>query len=239
MSKRNVYAAAAGILFGLLAVFVLYKALPSGEKSVALSGEPVDAVVLIPGYGGDTSNFSELEKGLQAEGVVYEYAQVGDVHGDLEQYGKTVAGQVEELRSEGKTVGLIGFSAGGLIARSAVGQGAEPARVATVASPHKGTETASLASAFVPGSCDTACTQMKPKSDFLGALDGGTPEWLSVYSDGDEVIRPYTNSVLDGAENFDVTECGVSVTHSSLIRNGLVVGQVVNFLTLPEPAVSC
>lgn len=239
MSRTKWVAAAVGFAVAVGA-FTVTRLDDTPPATAPLRGGDVSTVILIPGFGGSVDHFTELDSRLEGSGVRVEYAPVERVDGSLSMYGERVAEQVGELQSEGETVGLVGFSAGGLIARSAVEQGATPERVVTVASPHRGTGTAELASRLAPQSCPQSCQDMVPGSEFLDGLPDVGEFWLSLYSEGDEVVRPWDSSVLPGAVNVNMSDCGVTVPHADLVRDSSVAGKVVGFLDgEPSDAVGC
>jgi triacylglycerol lipase len=150
------------------------------------------------------------------------------------------------LVSEGAPgVDLVGYSAGGLIARAAVE--ANPAvigRVATIASPHNGTAIAGLGAMLADdSSCPLACRQLAPESQFLGALrqPGDASRWLSAFTAADDVVRPADSSELDGATNVDVTAaCGTGVLdHGGIIRSPATWAVVSGFLSSGEVPATC
>ncbi len=124
-------------------------------------------------------------------------ADIGDGHGDLSAYGVQVSQLAAALVADGaQGVDLVGYSAGGLIARAAVE--ADPAligRVATIASPHHGTAIAGLGAMFADdSSCPLACRQMAPESEFLAMLhEPGDPRrWLSAFTPRTRLSGPLT-----------------------------------------------
>jgi triacylglycerol lipase len=199
---------------------------------------PGSAVILIPGYGGGADSLASLADHLRAAGRYVVIADIGDGHGDLRGYGAQVARTARGLVADGSaSVDLVGYSEGGLIARAAVE--ADPsafARVATIASPHAGTSIAGLGAILADQStCPLACQQMAPDSDFLGSLrpPGDPTRWLSVYSAGDDVIRPPESSDLEGATNAELTAtCGTSaLDHGGVVRSPATWTLVTGFLS--------
>lgn len=97
---------------------------------------------------------------------------------------------------------IVGFSMGGLVARSYLRQFGEPRRLETfisISSPHRGTWTAWLRG--LPGYRD-----MRPGSAFLAALDADVPRyratrWITIRTPLDLVILPSSSSILPGARN--------------------------------------
>ena len=111
------------------------------------------------------------------------------------------------------SVDVIGYSAGGVVARLWVrdyGGAARARRVLTLGSPHHGTSQAALGRELA-GGCPTACEQLVPDSDLLRRLNAGdeTPDgplWATVRSSGDQVVTPVDSAALDGAVNILVQD---------------------------------
>jgi triacylglycerol lipase len=202
-------------------------------------------VVLIPGYGGDAGSLAGLAGHLRDAGMDVVVADIADGHGDLRGYGAEVADLAAGLVADGAaSVDLVGYSAGGLIARAAVE--ADPAvigRVVTIATPHAGTAAAGLGAMLADAAaCPTACRQLAPDSDFLDSLrpPGDPARWLSAYSASDDVIRPADSSLLDGVTNVEVTAaCGTgALDHGGIVRSPATAALVRAFLrtgTAPTP----
>lgn len=193
-------------------------------------------MLLIPGYGGDSSPLAQLGAALQAQDFDVEVVEIGDGTGDLTAYAQTVSDRAKALLDDGaRSVSTVGFSAGGLIGRIAAGQ--SPATfddVISLASPHAGTLWAALAGA----NCPTACQQMRPGSPLLASLPDAPSDgdWLSIYSTTDEVIVPADSSALPGAEVVTIQSLtpGASVRHSQVPSDQVVIGKVVEFLAEPD-----
>jgi triacylglycerol esterase/lipase EstA (alpha/beta hydrolase family) len=108
-------------------------------------------------------------------------------------------------------VDVVGYSAGGVVARSWVrdfGGASLARRVFSLGSPQHGTSVADLA-VSVAGRCPTACRQLEPDSHLLRALNAGDetprgPRFVSVWSTADRVVVPPGSALLAGALNFTV-----------------------------------
>ena len=74
-------------------------------------------------------------------------------------------------RTGEQSVDVVGYSAGGLVARLWVADGHADVvrRVVTLGSPHHGTSLADLAGDVAPGQCPLGCQQMASDSDLLAA----------------------------------------------------------------------
>lgn len=235
------------VVAALLVVgMVGFRWLTRAETVDGSAPRPAAVAILIPGYGGGAAGLAGLADYLRATGREVVIADIGDGRGDLSAYGGQVSQLASALVSDGASgVDLVGYSAGGLIARAAVeANPAIIARVATIASPHNGTAIAGLGAMLADEtSCPLACRQLAPESEFLGALrqprDPG--RWLSVFTPADEVVRPADSSELGGATNVDVTAaCGTgALDHGGIIRSSATWALVSGFLSSGEVPASC
>lgn len=199
---------------------------------------PLDSqgpVLLIPGYGGGTVGLQAAASTLGTAGIPAEVVPIGDGTGDLSIYAQQVVARAQQLVASGApSVDLLGFSAGGLIARdAATSTTGQPLirRVVTVGSPHEGTQLAALGG--LVGGCPPACLQLSPGSDYLDALPTGSASdrWLSIWSTTDEVIRPVASSELKGAKWFPLQDvCARPVAHNNLITDPLVQNTAIAYL---------
>lgn len=204
-------------------------------------------VVLIPGYGADMATLDPLEEELRDLGrevVVFTPTEGGQ--GDLRVQAERLAALVEDTQEsdDASSVDLVGYSAGGVIARLYVreeGGGSVVRRVLTLGSPHHGSEVADLGSEAA-GGCPEACEQLTTTSDLLRRLNAGdeTPEgplWTSVRTDADETVTPVESAVLDGALNFRVQDlCPDSTTsHGALPGDPVVLATLASALGTKEP----
>ena len=98
-------------------------------------------------------------------------------------------------KADADSVDIIGYSAGGVVARLYVrdeGGASVVRRVLTLGSPHHGTDVAALAEEAA-GGCPKACEQLATGSDLLRRLNAGdeTPEGSAL---GDRAHRRTTGS---------------------------------------------
>jgi len=201
-------------------------------------------VLLIPGYGGGQESLQAVAQRLRQGGVAAEVVSIGDGTGDLAGYAAAVTARAGQLVAQGApSVDLIGFSAGGVIARDAATRADGRAlvrKVVTIGTPHDGTELTTLGA--LVGSCPTACQELTPGSDYLKQLPvaNGVDRWLSMWSSSDEVIRPITSSELDGARWFALQDvCARQIAHNELMADPLTQATATAFLAEAPLPSSC
>lgn len=212
-------------------------------------------VLLVPGYGGRVASLAPLADALRAAGRDVEVvAPEGDGRGDLRAAADALGRAADDavVRTGADSVDVVGYSAGGVVARLWVrdGDGASLARrVLTLGSPHHGTDLAALA-VEVAGSCPEACEQLTPDSDLLRTLNAGDetpdgPRWITVRSTADRVVVPTESAELDGALNLEVQQlCPAATTpHGALPGDPAVLATAAAVLGLGRPVapvdVSC
>ena len=165
-------------------------------------------VLLVPGYGGVAVQLEALSRWLAQRDVESEVIYIGDGLGDLREYAEIVEARAAEIIASGAPApDLIGYSAGGLTARTAfTNQPQSFRKIVTLASPHQGTWTAVFAG--IAGNCPIGCQQMQPGSDLLGSFpEPQRPtDWLSVWSQDDEAILPASSSVLPLITNYRIQD---------------------------------
>jgi triacylglycerol esterase/lipase EstA (alpha/beta hydrolase family) len=204
-------------------------------------------VLLVPGYGGGTEALQPLADLLKAEGrdatVV---ALPGDGTGDLNASADALDSAVTAAldRTGDSSVDVVGYSAGGLVARLWVagGGGDLARRVVTLGSPHHGTSLADLAGRIAPSQCPVACQQMATGSELLARLNAGdeTPDaasWVSIWTKQDQTVTPPDSARLEGAVNLPVQSVcrDVQVGHGDLPRNPIVQQMVLRELRDGDP----
>jgi triacylglycerol lipase len=246
--RRFVLAFAGVVVAVVLAVVATMVARSRADAVHPVAQDRPGPVVLVSGYGGSVSALAPLVQALSAQGrdtVVAPVVRGGT--GDLAAQAEALRGVVEAtLRRTGAgSVDLVGYSAGGVVARAFVrdhGGGSLVRRVLTVGSPHHGTEVAQLA-LDVAGGCPTACRELAPDSSFLLALNAGDetppgPEFVSVWSSADGSIRPRDSSALDGALDFTVQSvCPAELTsHGGLPGDPVVLATLTSVLAPGPPA---
>jgi pimeloyl-ACP methyl ester carboxylesterase len=212
-------------------------------------------VLLVAGYGGRVESLRPMASALRAAGrkvVVVELP--GDGTGDLREQARRLAAAAATARQSGApSVDVVGYSAGGVVARvwaEQLGGAAVARRIVTLGSPHHGTAVAQLGALLAPSACPLACRQLVPGSDLLDALAQspvgrpGGPAWTSVWTAQDETVTPPQSARLAGAVDVEVQQVcpGARVAHGELPRDPLVIGLVKQALgvqrltTAPRPA---
>ena len=207
-------------------------------------------VLLVPGYGGSTTGLQVMAAALRAAGrdvVVVQLA--GDGRGNLNDQAGVLDQAVQDAlaRTGAASVDIVGYSAGGVVARLWVANdgGASLARrVITLGTPHHGTDLAGLAGAVTPADCPEACVQLAPDSELLRRLNAGDetpagPRWVSIWSTDDRVVVPPESAEIDGAVNFSVQSVcgGRTVEHSELPTSLTVIALVEFELAAATPSV--
>jgi triacylglycerol esterase/lipase EstA (alpha/beta hydrolase family) len=211
--------------------------LPAGRPDQARPG----TVLLVPGYGGSRASLAALAQRLTAAGrTATVVALPGDGTGDLLAQADTLDTAVRRALKRGApSVDIIGYSAGGVVARLWVDRhdGASVARrVVTLGAPLHGARLAAVGSAVAPDACPPACRQLTPGSALLDRLDrsplpAGLP-WLSVWTENDETVQPPDSARLAGAVNVPVQGIcpGARISHGELPTDPLVTALVLGAL---------
>ena len=180
-----------------------------------VSQEQVGPVLLVPGYGGSTVALEVLADALAAVGRDVRVVEAtGTGTGDLRQRAVDLGRAVEQAIKEtgAPSVDVIGYSAGGVVLRIYVADlrgGSTVRRAITLASPHHGTDLASLAASTGAQSCPVACMQLVPDSDLLRELNAGDetppgPVWVALWTEGDETVVPASSGDIEGALGYSV-----------------------------------
>lgn len=249
--RRLALGSCAAVLILLVAAVVAVLA-GRGDGQAKARAVPQDQpgpVLLVPGYGGSTSGLSVLAGRLREQGKDVEVLSLpGDGQGDLAAQARVLAAAAEAAieRTGAPSVDVVGYSAGGVVARLWLSQadGAAPVRrLVSLGAPQHGTALASLGALFA-GQCPTACQQLDPASDLLAGLNSGSgseapqgPVSVSLWTSSDQVVIPPESAVLAGALNIRIQSvCPAStVTHSGLLSDPLVAAMVTAQLQPSAP----
>jgi triacylglycerol lipase len=244
------------LVVGLLAVLVVavlaavaavvVPRLTADEPAPVSQDEP-GPVLLVPGYGGSTESLQPLAARLTAAGRDAGVVPMpGDGTGDLAASAEALAVAVDDAlaRTGAGSVDVVGYSAGGVIARlwAADGGADQARRIVTLGSPHHGTTLADLATTLAPAECPAGCQQLTTRSELLARLNAGEetpagPSWVSVWTTADRTVTPPDSARLDGALELTVQEvCADSrVAHGQLPADPVVQGIVLAELAPGAP----
>ena len=230
---------------GVLAAALVARS--SGPTAGPVDQDRPGPVLLVPGYGGGTGTVRSLADVLTTAGRDATVVDLpGDGTGDLNDSADALGRAVDAAlaRTGEKSVDVVGYSAGGLVARLWVADGDAGVvrRVVTLGSPHHGTTLADLAGGLAPGQCPVGCQQMVTDSALLAGLNDGdeTPEgptWVSIWTTQDETVTPPDSARLDGALNLPVQSvCAQEqVGHGDLPRSRIVQQMVLAELAAGQP----
>lgn len=179
-----------------------------------------DPILLIHGYRGSATNFSELQPWLAAQGRTVVALSLPSQDNKVNaQYIKN------QIAAKGWTrVDLVMHSMGALSGRYLIKSLGGAATVQAYVS-LGGTQYGVYPACFLPQSNGG---QMCPWSSFLTSLNSGDdtpngPAWATIYSRNDEIV-PYSRSKLDGgACHFELS----GITHDGLLHSPTVTFPLV------------
>jgi len=248
--RRLLLALLALVVVAAVAVVALVVPGSSDEgrtATTAAQDDPPGPVLLVPGYGGSTTSLQSLADRLRVEGRDATVVAVpGEGTGDLNASADVLGTAVDETleRTGASSVDVVGYSAGGVIARLWVADGGAGSarRVVTLGSPHHGTTLADLAVGLAPAQCPVGCQQLTTDSPLLDRLNAGDeppagPTWVSVWTTADQTVTPPESARLEGAVDLPVQSvCADSrVGHGQLPADPVVQGIVLAQLAAGPP----
>jgi triacylglycerol lipase len=238
-------AACLGLLLITISTIAVVRARSTSGSPVAQS-KP-GPVLLVPGYGGNVNSLEPVAAALRSAGrTAMVVPPPGDGTGDLRAQATHLGDMARRaVQDSGATsVDVIGYSAGGVVARLWVRDngGVDLARrVLTLGSPHHGTTQAALGAEFA-GGCPPACEQLVPDSDVLRRLNAGDetpngPLWATIRSTSDQVVTPVDSAALEGAVNIRIQDvCPTSTAaHGDLPRDPVVLAALGSVLGVEPP----
>jgi triacylglycerol lipase len=245
-ARRRLVVAVLSVLVAAALVGVLIAVLnQGGTKAKPIAQDIAGPVLLLPGYGGSTTGLAALATKLRAAGRDATVVSLPDnAQGDLADQAKVVASAAKAAlaRTGAASVDVVGYSAGGVVARLWLKQDGGAAitrRIVTLGSPQHGTALATLGSLFA-GECPVACQQLVPGSPVLAQLNArpevpAGPAFVSLWSSKDQVVLPPDSAELAGAVNIQIQGvCASSVVnHTQLPTDPLVEAMVVAELSGP------
>ena len=238
------------VLLALLAgvVGVIAVLVPGGDEVEPVAQDRPGPVLLVPGYGGSTTSLQALADALEQTGrdariVVPNGSGTQDLRDQAADLGRAVQGVLDETGAP--SVDLVGYSAGGVVVRIYVadlGGGSTVRRAVTLASPHHGTDLASLAGSLGSQACPEACQQLDPDSDLLRRLNAedetpAGPAWVALWTEDDKTVVPPESGSLDGALDFAIQSVcpDLTVAHPDVPRTSAVIAMVESVLGRSSP----
>jgi len=246
--RRLVIAAVAAICVGAVALgaFLIVQRIDDSD-SVAVNQDQLGPVLLVPGYGGSTSSLRTLAARLEQAGRDAIVVQLpGNGTGDLNAAADALRAEASAVltRTGAPSVDLIGYSAGGIVARLWVADGGADVtrRVITLGSPHHGTDLANLAGTLAGDACPEACQQLATDSEVLRRLNAidetpAGPTLVSIWTTQDQTVTPPETARLDGAINVPVQSvcADAVVSHSDLASAPILQSMVLAQLGAGPP----
>lgn len=220
-------------------VLLLVLVSPAGAAKRVTAASEKDPVVFVHGFTGSSSSYDDMKQWLVSQGWPSNYLfaiQYSDTTGsnvknanELQSFIKNVLRQTKASK-----VDIVAHSMGGLSTRYYVKylDGAQKVDdVITLGSPHHGTNSSYF------GLWTEGAREMVPGSAFLNDLNSvdETPngsdstsviQYTSIFSSADTVINPYTSSIIDGADNVEIS----GVSHSGLLTESSVRPLILNGL---------
>jgi triacylglycerol lipase len=227
--RRSLVVVVVVVLVAVVAI-VGVRVVGGGDAGGPAAQDRPGTVLLVPGYGGSRVALSTLADRLRRAGREARVLTLpGDGTGDLNAQVRVLDQAAADAVAAGApSVDVIGYSAGGVVARLWVGgDGARLARrVVTLGSPLHGTEIAAAGGVLAPGVCPVACQQLSPGSPLLNEINRLPPSvpWLSVWTENDQTVVPPDSARLSGAVNVSLQQVcpDAVVTHSQLPTDPLV-----------------
>ncbi len=246
--RRRLFVAGLVLLLGLSFAVVAVALVRSSDRPDLVGQDRPGPVLLVPGYGGSVVALDRLAAALRAAGRDATVVGLpGDGAGPLEDQATALGTAAQAALDAGApSVDVVGYSAGGVVARLWVAEhgGTDQARrVVTLGSPQHGTDVAGLAAVLAPDSCPAACQELAPDSPLLGRLNRGDetpagPLWVSIWTTDDQVVTPPASASLDGALDLAVQDVcpGRPVAHGELPTDPAVQALVLDALGVAAPS---
>jgi triacylglycerol esterase/lipase EstA (alpha/beta hydrolase family) len=248
-ARRRFVAGVVGLVLLAAVVGVAVFLLTRPDPVRPVPQDELGPVLLVPGYGGSMDALDVLAASLRDQGRDVTVVRLaGDGTGDLRAEAKVLgdAAQAALDRTAATSVDVVGYSAGGVVARiwvADLGGASLARRVVTLASPNHGTDLAAFVSGLGSTACPTACQQLATDSDLLRGLNSGDetpagPLWVAIWTEDDKTVVPPQSGVLDGATSFSVQSVcpGLVVGHPEVPRTPAVMAMVAAELGRSTPA---
>ena len=138
---------------------------------------------------------------------------------------------------------MVGYSAGGVVTRlwaTELDGTAHARRIVLLGAPNHGTQVAGLGAFLGGAACPPACEQLAPDSEVLRSLNSGDqtpsgPQWVTMWTDQDQVVTPPDSARLDGALEIVVQDVcpGAEVDHGQLPTAPVMQALVLRALDVP------
>jgi triacylglycerol lipase len=238
--RRRVLMAGLGVVVVVAVVVAVAAAVRTGSAGPAgyPSQDRPGPVLLVPGYGGQTSSLSQLAARIRSTGrEATVVGMPGNGTGNLNADASVLNAAVTRALDGGApSVDVIGYSAGGVVALLWAHQDdgtGKARRVITLGSPYHGASIAAGAEGFAPGACPEACQQLVPGSSLLATLDAAPvparPRWISLWTTDDQVVTPPGSARLPGAINVPIQSIcpDEQISHEQLPTNPVVTAIVL------------
>ena len=227
--RRALFAGVAALILAL-GVVVAVRVASSNPPA------PRNLVLLVPGYGGSPDSLRALADRIAATGRETQVITLpGNGTGDL----LAQVAVLDRAAGNASSVSVIGYSAGGVVARLWVARGAHPREVISLGSPLHGTRLAATGGAVVPDACPIACQQLAPGSALLNsfAREPVSVPWISLWTENDQTVQPPESARLDGAINVSLQEIcpNIHIEHGDLPTHPLTTAIVLDALSQDHP----
>ncbi len=248
-ARRRLVVVSLGILVAALVTVIGTLTVTELHGGSSADQSLLGPVLVVPGYGGGVDDLAPLIVALRREGrEAIPFVPTDGGTGDLRAQARRLGDLAERTlsRTGDDSVDVVGYSAGGVVARLWIrdnGGASVVRRVLTLGSPHHGSDVAALAAA-VAGGCPTACEQLATGSDLLRRLDAGDetpdgPSWVTVRTDDDDIVTPSDSAELEGALNIRVQDLcpTASTSHGQLPSDPVALATLGSVLGRAAPAV--
>ena len=214
-------------------------------------GEPV---IIVAGTFSPVAANDPLAARIAADGrEAWVFELSGSVPGtaNISASSRDLATFVADVRAKtgAAKVDLVGHSQGALVARHYIksrgGAGLVDDYIG-VAGPQHGAAAADIANVLTGCVGIVSCEQMTAGSSFLANLNSGDetpagPDWHTLYTELDELVRPPSSARLDGATNTRLQDlCPLRVVgHLGLILDGAAYSIIDSILDGRTPRANC
>ncbi len=204
---------------------------PTTEPEAEPEADTPQVVLLLPGtsIGGD--NFDLMAQRLSEDGFVPVVYEPEDLFtGSLAQGAEDVGAVVEALMEDYgvDTIDIVGQCDGGVVARyylTLLDGAPNVGHLVTFVAPHHGSDLSGVG-AWLTGW--QALEDVRPGSAFMQTLNSvplpAGLDMTSIYSCHDELMVPYTTSIVEGATNVEF--CDHYVKHLSAFEDELVYERI-------------